>query len=392
MFNLVSRESLFKILAKTGCPARLQSMIKSFHTGVKRTVQFNGSSSKTLLHLQWLKVRLCSCSNTLQDILWCSHEARLWHCNWKNLPVRKIRWQSLQPRSPQSQLRQRSMKLWSGRCCLQMMQLLTHIQQQLQLLIDSFSKACKNFGLTISLKKTNVIGQSTGAPPVVTTNNYVLEVVHDFTYVGSTITDNLSLDKEINKRIGKAATTLAYLTTRVWTNPKLTVKTKVVVNNACVISTLLYGNETWTMYVKQEKQLNTFNLRSIGCILDICWQDKVTNAEVLSLAGLRSMFTLLRQCRLCCLGYVLHFAGWPHPKSHFVWRVGIWEEKGWLPPATIKRCCGDMKSIDIVTDSWESLADDCSEWKGTPKKTFEIRGRETCKCFSRKVSTQKGEY
>lgn len=105
-----------------------------------------------------------------------------------------------------------------------MMQLLPHTQQQLQSLIDGFSKAYKNFGLTISLKKTNVIRQSTGAPPVVTTNNYVLEVVHDFTYIGSTITDNLSLDKEINKRIGKAATTLAYLTTRVWTNPKLTVK------------------------------------------------------------------------------------------------------------------------------------------------------------------------
>ena len=45
-------------------------------------------------------------------------------------------------------------------------------------------------------------------PPVITIDNYQLEVVHEFTYLGSTITDNLSLDAELNKRIGKAAMTL----------------------------------------------------------------------------------------------------------------------------------------------------------------------------------------
>ena len=107
-----------------------------------------------------------------------------------------------------------------------------------------------------------------------------------FTYLGSTITDNLSLDAEIDKRIGKAASTLARLTARVWTSPKLSVKTKMAVYNACVISTLLYGSETWTTYAGQERRLNSFHLRSIRRILGISWQDKVTNADVLSRAGL----------------------------------------------------------------------------------------------------------
>ena len=53
-------------------------------------------------------------------------------------------------------------------------------------------------------------------------------MVHEFTFLGSTITDNLSLDTELNERIGKAATTLGRLTTRVWENPKLTTKTKML--------------------------------------------------------------------------------------------------------------------------------------------------------------------
>ena len=82
-------------------------------------------------------------------------------------------------------------------------------------------------------------------------------------YLGSTITDNLSLGPEIDKRIRKAATTLTHLTSRVWTNPKLTMKMKIAVYNACVLSTLLYGSETWTMYAHQEKRLKTFHHRSL---------------------------------------------------------------------------------------------------------------------------------
>ena len=75
---------------------------------------------------------------------------------------------------------------------------------------------------------------------------------------------------------GKAASTLAR---RVWTSPKLSVKTKMAVYNACVISTLLCGSEPWTTYAGHERRLNTFHLKSIRRILGISWQDKVTNAE-----------------------------------------------------------------------------------------------------------------
>ena len=59
----------------------------------------------------------------------------------------------------------------------------------------------------ISPKRTNVLGQDVNTLTVITINNYKLEVVHQFTYHGSTISDNLSLNAEINKHIGKFETT-----------------------------------------------------------------------------------------------------------------------------------------------------------------------------------------
>ena len=52
-----------------------------------------------------------------------------------------------------------------------------HTEDELQALIDCFSQACKHFGLTISLKKTNVLGQDTEAPPVITIDDYELDAV-----------------------------------------------------------------------------------------------------------------------------------------------------------------------------------------------------------------------
>ena len=43
-------------------------------------------------------------------------------------------------------------------------------------------------------------------------HKYKLQVIHEFVYLGSTITDNLSIDSELNKQIGKAAMTLSSLT------------------------------------------------------------------------------------------------------------------------------------------------------------------------------------
>ena len=53
-----------------------------------------------------------------------------------------------------------------------------------------------------------------------------------------------------------------------------------------------------------EELMVEFHLRSIRRILGICWQDKVTNADVLSRAGLPIMYALLRQHRLLWLGHV----------------------------------------------------------------------------------------
>ena len=142
-----------------------------------------------------------------------------------------------------------------------------------------------------------------------------LDVIHDFVYLGSAISDTLSLDAELNRRIGKAATTMTRLTKKAWNNSKLTVHTKIQIYRACVVSTLLYGSESWTLRARQERKLNAFHMRSLRRILNITWQDKVPNNTVLERAGCTSMFTLLKQRCMRWLGHVVRMDDGRVPKD-----------------------------------------------------------------------------
>ncbi|XP_068756498.1 uncharacterized protein [Montipora capricornis] len=115
----------------------------------------------------------------------------------------------------------------------------THGEAELQSLMNRFSHACKQFGLNISLKKTNVMDQDTNDRLSISIDGHHLEVVESFTYLGSTMSNTLSLDAELNSHIAKASATLAKLKKRVWTNSRLTEKTKLKVYKACVLGTLL---------------------------------------------------------------------------------------------------------------------------------------------------------
>ena len=109
--------------------------------------------------------------------------------------------------------------------------------------------------------------QGNEATPALTIKDFTLKVVPQFTYLGSTTSDNACLGVELGKRIGKAATNTAKLSARVWENKKLNTHTKIAIYRACIVSTLLCGSASWSTYAGQEKRLNIFHMRCLRLIL-----------------------------------------------------------------------------------------------------------------------------
>ena len=84
-------------------------------------------------------------------------------------------------------------------------------EEKMQGAVDRISKACDNFPLTISTKKTEVVHQpAPGKPysePTITVNGQ--KVVDKFTYLGRTLSRAVYIDDEVTARTAKARVALA---------------------------------------------------------------------------------------------------------------------------------------------------------------------------------------
>ena len=79
--------------------------------------------------------------------------------------------------------------------------------------------------------------------PVINLDGEIVEAVNHFRYLGSEVMPSGRLDEELRTRIGRASATFGQLF-KIWRS-KISFKSKLRIYNAVVISTLLYGSETW---------------------------------------------------------------------------------------------------------------------------------------------------
>ena len=366
-FDLVSRSGLFNLLKKIGCPPKLLELVVHFHKDMHSTVCFNGGTSKAFPVSSGVK-QGCVLAPTLFGIFF----SMVLHYSFdgceEGIYVRTRTDGNLYNISRLRAKTKTKSMLIRELLFADDAALTSHSEAGLQLLIDKLSHGCKEFGLTISLKKTNILAQGVDTTPTITIDNTPLELVDSFKYLGSTIASSPSLDMEISSRIGKAAGVMSKLDTRVWTNSQLTIATKLRVYQACVLSTLLYGSESWSTYSSQESRLNTFHLRCLRRLLRIKWQDKVPNVEVLKRAGIPSMQGLLSQRRLRWLGHVHRMDDDRIPKSILYGELSVGQRRKGRPQMRfIDVCKRDLKSTNINPNTWESSAANRVLWRASVK-------------------------
>ena len=110
--------------------------------------------------------------------------------------------------------------------------------------------------------------------------------------------------KNIKTRISKASSAYGRLQERVWKPHGIKLNTKIKVYRATVLTTLLYGAETWTCYRRHVKMLDAFHMRHLRCLMGIKWQDMITNNEVLQRAKMDGIEAKLMRAQLRWVGHV----------------------------------------------------------------------------------------
>ena len=84
--------------------------------------------------------------------------------------------------------------------------------------------------------------------------------------------------------------------------------------SAGVISTILYGCETWVPYRRHIRLLESFHIKRLQLILGLRWWHKVTHSKIRSRAGIPSIESMLLHRQLCWLGQLSAVVRIPHSR------------------------------------------------------------------------------
>ena len=127
--------------------------------------------------------------------------------------------------------------------------LLAYTEEAFRHIVNRFSDAEKNFGPAIGLNKNEVLtqppSQDAFSPPQVSIDGTNLSAVEQFTYLGSVISNDATVSKDLDNRLSKASSSFGRLSKRIWPSRLLRFSTEIQGHRA-----VLYGAETWVRYRK----------------------------------------------------------------------------------------------------------------------------------------------
>lgn len=265
--------------------------------------------------------------------------------------------------------------------------LCAHSQDDMQKSTTLFSEACKNFGLTISLKKTEVLFQPAPGHPYtdaeIKIDNQTLTPCEKFTYLGSTLSKLATIDEEVSLRISRASVSFGRLRSRVWDRRGISLTTKLKVYRAVVLPSLLYSSETWTVYARHSKALNGTHMRFLRKLLRIKWQDHIPDTEVLQRARMDSVHAMLMRSQLRWAGHVVRMPDYRLPKCLMYGElISGSRSRGGQRKRFKDTLKSTLKKCDINPDAWEAACANRSLWRSQIKQG-------TCKYEKERVETAK---
>ena len=391
-FDTVNRAALWAILSKLGCPPRFVQIIRSFHYGMFCRVIENGDAldpfpvsngvkqgcvlAPTLFSLLFAQMFSAALSQTEAGVKIHYHtDGEFNLCRLKSYTkVTRAIMQDF---------------LFADDCALA-----AHSEVDLKVLADCFATAAKMFGLTVSIKKTEVLRQltpNTARPPTnITMDGNALKNVDTFKYLGSCITFAANLDDEVLCCISWASQAFGCLHTRVWQERGILIKTKLRAYWAVVLPSLLYGCKTWTCCRRHIKKLDQFHLRCLRKVLRVSWKDHVLNQEILRRAELTGIETMLNLVQLRWSGHVTRMDDSRLPKQLFHAELSTGKRhKGGQRKRYKDVLKSTLKAYNIPVDEWQALAQDRLAWRAAICKGTKHFEKSWLQSLDDKRSTRK---
>ena len=240
--------------------------------------------------------------------------------------------------------------------------LISHSQKDMQEKTSRIETEAGSVGLKISHGKSKIMRMNTRSRADVVVKGKGLENVKEFKYLGSYLTEDGGIEREILTRIVLASAAFQQLRV-IWNSREISTTTKLKLYKSNVRSVLLYGAETWRTTQRIESKLRGFEGRCLRRILRIWWELRVTNKEVATRTGINPIVEEVKRRRWRWLGHVLRMSRSRHPLIALTWNPQGKRRTG-RPQGTWRRTMEDeRKKAGKTWNELRWLAQDRDEWR-----------------------------
>jgi len=198
-----------------------------------------------------------------------------------------------------------------------------------------------------------------------------LEMVKEFKYLGTTLTNQNSIQEEIKSRL-KSGNACHHSVQNVLCSSLLPKNLKIKIYRTTILPVVWYGCETWSLTMREERRLRVFENRVLRRILGPR-RDEVTgewrklhNEELSDKYSSPDIVRVIKSTRMKWEGHVARMG-----ERRGVYRVLVGKPEGKIPLGRPRRRwednikmdlqevgCGDMDRIELAQDRgrWRALA------------------------------------
>ena len=182
--------------------------------------------------------------------------------------------------------------------------LLSSTRQHIQAKTDKLTHEAERVGLKVNEEKCKLLGINSRSNDVVEVNGRGIEDFDRFVYLAATVSKEGGGTENIQNRVVKARGVLLRLK-KIWSSHSISRRTKVRLYKTLVKPVLMYGCETWKMNKCDENKIDVFQSRCLRRIFKIRWQERITNKEVLKMAGIENLSEDVGRRRWKFIGHIM---------------------------------------------------------------------------------------
>ncbi|PIK58516.1 hypothetical protein BSL78_04540 [Apostichopus japonicus] len=319
-FDTVDRVTLWKVLMEFGCPQHFINIIKGFHEDMIGRVAAAGNISGAFSICHGVK-QGCVLAPTLFRLYLSAVQQNMTDGLSKGVFIKTrsdgklFNLARLRTNTKVREVCVRELLFADNPASI------TNNQSDMQEIVDRFSADADLFGLQINSAKTELLyqpkpGKATQEKEI-TIKGERLTQSNTFTYLGSTISSNNSADVEVSKRVQAACKSFGALSKRLWSRHEIKLTTKMEIYRTLVMPSLLYATETLTLYSRHIEKLGSIQMNHLRQVMNIKWQDRVANVQVLQRAGTPSIESMVTASKLRWAGHVRRMPEHRLPKMVF---------------------------------------------------------------------------